>query len=1314
MVAEGGDMGSGFTLMYGSISTSATIGTHMLMLEGSDGGTTEARMYTIHVISPYCVGRPAAGYAASTLATACTPTSFTLNVYGETTLIGTRYQWQYSLDSTTWVDISGATSTSYSTVDTLTTYYRCVVSCSYSGLSSNSVPVRVFYVPGASAPVAGTLSGASYVCVGSTTTFTTTGSAGGVWSIGNPWLGTISSSGVITATSGGSDYVYYTVTTGCGTDVARLALEFRDRPAIERYYGDDFVCAGTTTTLTTLTSGTWSSVHTSIATVTTGGVVTGVSVGLDTIVHVISNTCGTTRTARPFWVIGPPVVRDIIGPDTLCVGSTATYTDSTEGGFWYSSCFSCGLISSSSYVTTEASITAYLPGTDTLIYFVTNTCGSSEVHHPITILAIPEIAPITGPTTVCEGGSMTLSDSISGGTWRSSSPGTATITTGGTVYGVSPGLDTVSYNTSNYCTTRVATYVIRVAPLPIPGIISGSDSMCIGDAVAFSDTATGGTWSSVNTSIASVSSSGMVYGLAAGIDTIKYAITNACGTRVASKPVKVLTVPLPGTITGLSTVCEHDSTFLSESVSGGVWTTASSFPATISAIGVVHALHAGTDTVYYTRSNMCGSRSSSYEVTIAPLPNAGSIAGADSVCLGTTTTLSVSSGTGTWYTTGHHTAITTTGVVSGTTPGLDSIYYVVINSCGIDTARHLIFALDTPHAGSITGADSLCVNRTTVFSDTAGGGVWRTTGHHSFVTVIGVVRGTSPGRDSVFYVVPNSCGIDTATRVITMLDTPHAAAITGIDSICRGTTTTLSDTSRSGTWYATSHHSTTSSGGVVSGSTPGRDSVYYVVTNSCGTDTAVRFIYVLDTAFAGAVTGTDSLCAGTNSTFSSTSTSGFWRTTGRHSSISSTGVVRSLTAGRDSVYYIVANACGIDTAWHVILLLDTPHADIITGSDSLCLGTATTLSDTSHSGAWHSTGHHISISTAGRVTSISPGSDSVYYVVSNSCGFDSAILVLTVLDTPFAGYILGSDSLCLGMTTTFSDTSRGGTWHSTSHHSTITATGVVRTTTPGRDSVYYIVPNSCGIDTAVLYVTVMDTTSAGTIMGVDSFCVGTTATLTDSIGGGTWFSTSHHSTITSAGSINGTSPGRDSVYYVVSNVCGIDSTEHLITMLDTPHAGTITGADSVCLTLTVSMTDAASGGTWATATGNTSVSTTGVVTGVAVGHDTILYSVTNTCGTAIARKVIYAHDCHLGINEYETNQIYVYPNPATNAIQIQIDNYKTPKNLVLTDVQGQVLFNKAATGTVTTIDVSGVASGIYLLKVSDGSQTRIFKLVIAQ
>ena len=76
---------------------------------------------------PACAGTPDPGTVDVLPVILCSAGNVDLNLSGFTAASGLAFQWQNSLDGSTWSDISGATNTSYSTTLSTSTYYEVIV-----------------------------------------------------------------------------------------------------------------------------------------------------------------------------------------------------------------------------------------------------------------------------------------------------------------------------------------------------------------------------------------------------------------------------------------------------------------------------------------------------------------------------------------------------------------------------------------------------------------------------------------------------------------------------------------------------------------------------------------------------------------------------------------------------------------------------------------------------------------------------------------------------------------------------------------------------------------------------------------------------------------------------------------------------------------------------------------------------------------------------------------------------------------------------------------------------------------------------------
>ncbi len=301
------------------------------------------------------------------------------------------------------------------------------------------------------------------------------------------------------------------------------------------------------------------------------------------------------RICREVLIV--PVPAPITGDSILCAGSSVSLSDTTAIGSWLSSDTSVATIISSTGVLTGVSA-----GTVLISYGSPDFCYATYM---VTVDATPDA--ITGSDTMCAGGdTLTFSDATTGGTWSSSPDSVATIDPGSGLLttGVS-GTVTVTYTLSTGCYVTT-TVVVSVGPY-MPAIV-GPDSVCIGALIVLSDAYPGGTWSSGNTTIATVDPlSGVVTGIGVGTVVISYTSTDECGTTSVTKIVKVIGLPVVAPITGILGVCSGSTTTLYNATPGGVWSGGSPLIATINPFTqVVTGIATGITTFTYSVTNVCG------------------------------------------------------------------------------------------------------------------------------------------------------------------------------------------------------------------------------------------------------------------------------------------------------------------------------------------------------------------------------------------------------------------------------------------------------------------------------------------------------------------------------------------------------------------------------------------------------------------------------------------------------------------------------------------------------------------------------------
>jgi hypothetical protein len=275
---------------------------------------------------------------------------------------------------------------------------------------------------------------------------------------------------------------------------------------------------------------------------------------------------------------------------------------------------------------------------------------------------------------------------------------TATGAGGGGSNYVAPGTITTGLVNGTAGVTGNGIVTLTLFPAAIGGTCI---TLCPGTSTTFTESTPGGTWSSSNSAIASVSATtGSSITVTAGTSVGTADISYTVGGYWAF--VKVTVVASTEPITGPANVCVGQTITLADVTPAGTWSSSPAGIVTVSATGVLTGVSAGVATITYTPPGGCIATTT---VTVTPLP--GPIGGTLSVCMGSTTTLTNSVPGGTWSSFGSSIATIdpTSGIVSALTPGAANITYSFGGTCfvsGIVTINALPVATVFDSTGPTT------------------------------------------------------------------------------------------------------------------------------------------------------------------------------------------------------------------------------------------------------------------------------------------------------------------------------------------------------------------------------------------------------------------------------------------------------------------------------------------------------------------------------------------------------------------------------------------------------------------------------------
>jgi uncharacterized protein YjdB len=965
--------------------------------------------------------------------------------------------------------------------------------------------------------------------------------------------------------------------------------------------GANQICIGSTTTMSPSSGGTWESLNPSVATINNAGIVTAVAAGTSTFVY-RQNGC-ESEPSFPVTVIGQ--VGTVTGSTSLCLGNTTTLIPNT-GGAWSSSNPSVATVNNSGIVTGVSFGSATFSFTDAATGCITLPTQA------VTVSDKP-LVTITGGSLICTGSTTTLSPS-SGGTWTSSNTSVATVNNAGVVTGIAQGIATFTFTLNSGCISN------PTAPITVNGrptvLLVGDPEICIG-ATAQVLPSSGGTWTSSNPSVATITNGGIITGVASG--TVNFTFTET-STGCFSPLIQTITVKNrpSSSLSGVSAICIGLTTTLSPS-SGGVWTSSNNAIATVNNAGVVFGVNPGQATFTFRDDVSQCSSLPTLPVTINDKPIV-SYSGPSTICAGTNTNLLPSSG-GTWTSSNPAIAqITSSGLVTAVAPGSVTFTFVSSATGCISNPSAPLTILGKPSV-SITGSTAICTGSTTALSP-AIGGTWSSS--NSAVATVnnsGIVTGVSPGT-AIFYFTETGTGcISSATGTVTVNNNP-TISLSGPSAICVGAATNVLPAS-GGTWASSNPTvATVSNTGVVTGISNGVVTLTYTAVNGCSSTSGIQVN--VNGRPTISLNGPSSICLGTTTAFLPSS-GGVWVSSNPSvATINNSGIVTGVSPGT-TTFSFTDNLTGCSSSSTVPVTVNGKPSVSIIGPSTICEGANTNVSPTVN-GSWTSTNPSVaSVNNAGLVTGISAGSATFVFTQSSTGCLSDATAPITVNARPNIA-ITGNSPICVGSTTTLSPTS-GGTWTSTNNSiASVTNGGIVTGLNAGNVR-FTFTSSSTGCISQQSSLLVVQAKPIASVSGSSIICKGGTTTLFPSTAG-TWISTNPSvASVNNNGLVTALSPGTSTFIYTDISTGCVSNATIPVTVSNGPEV-MVSGAEDICVGFTTTLSPS-TGGTWISnhplvAT----VTSTGIVTAINSGIATFSFTGNSAeCQTAITTDTLYISNC---------------------------------------------------------------------------------------
>jgi hypothetical protein len=833
-------------------------------------------------------------------------------------------------------------------------------------------------------------------------------------------------------------------------------------------------------------------------------------------------------------VVPPPTSSVLTGDATICSGNSTNLSIAvTDGTAPYTVIVTDGTNNFSATGASPVSIPVSPSATSTYsIVSVTGGGTGTGNTGSATVTVVPAPAATisyTGSPWCSTSTSQTVTQTgTTGGTYSSttglsinSSTGTITPSTS------TAGTYTVTYTipATGPCAALSVTTSVTITTAPSATISYASSTFCSSSSTPQSVTQTGtsgGTYSSttgltldastgaITPSTSTTGSYTVTYTLAASGSCSPVSATTTITIAAApSASISYVGAPFCKSLTTEQPVTQTGST-------GGVYTAS---PAGLSINASTGAITPSTSTattavVIYTvtysvaASSGCPAVSATTTVSIGPIPSGSISYAGNPFCKTLTTAINVTRST-VPASGGAYTRVPTALVINGSsgqlappntqTAGIYTVTLTLTNvqtgGCGIATFNAPVTITAAPTAViSYVGAPfckTITTERAVTLTGTAGGTYSASPAGLSINSSTGAITPSTStaGTYTVSYTTPSGTGCTPITATLSVtITTPPSATISYAGSPFCKTLTTAQSVTRVGTangTYSASPTGLTFSAtlGTVtpSTSTAGTYTVSYTLAATGGCSAVITTATVIITAapVIGTLSGTQSVCSNSTTTFSSTTVGGTWTsgTTSIATINPSTGVISPVGAGTATMTYTVTGGpgCANATGTRTVTVTALPSATISYAGSPFCktLTNAQSVTRTGTSGGTYTaspTGLIINAST-GAITpsSSSAGTYTVTYTIAGigGCTLVTTTTSVSITAAPAATISYSGSPWCASSTADQPVTqvgTTGGAYSSATGLSINSITGIITpsTSTAGTYTVAYTIAAALG------------------------------------------------------------------------------------------------------------------------------------------------------------------------------------------------------------------------------------------------------------
>lgn len=879
--------------------------------------------------------------------------------------------------SYTWAPATGLSATSGSVV---TANPGSTTEYTVTGLNSGCSGTVTTTVSVGGNPTVSVTSGS--VCAGTSLTLTASGAANYTWS---PAAGLSSTTGSVVVANPTTTTVYSVLgASGTCTNTSSGTVTVVPLPTLSATNGS--VCGGSSATLTVsgATDYTWSPA--SDLSATNGSVVTA-SPSVTTVYTITGSAFGCSSvTTSTVSVLSNPTVS--VNGATVCAGSTVNISASGATNYTWSA-------SPSLSQTTGSLVTCSPSSTETFTVIGANGSCTNSAVGTVTVINLPVLS--SASSSICSGNTGSLS--VSGATTYTWLPSASLSPATGETVSANPSVTTVYTITGTMAgCSNTTTATMSVVPLPTVSITNASVCVSNPSVTLSASGATNYSW----TPAASLSSSVGVSVVSNATTTTNYTVSGEAAGCTNTAVVTVSVIPNPTLSISNATICSGtNATLTASGASSYTWSPNVSLSSTSGS--VVVASPGSTQTYSIVGESLGCTGTTTLSVDVIPSPSL--TVNSASICSGESATLTATGAANYTWSPSTNLSVNSGSVVVASSPTTETFTLSGSNGICISTVTTQVLVTITPTV-SLLGQD-ICSGTSSATLTASGAQNYTWSPSSSLSLASGSIVVANPSTTTEYSVV-GANGICTNTAVVTVSVLPSPTLSVVGNTICSGSSGTLSVSGASNYTWSPAASLSSPSGSLVTAN-PITTTTYNIIGSlgSCLSSTTVAMV-VNQTPTLSAVS--QSICSGQSVQLQVTGASNYtWSPSPSLSSTTGSNVSANPLVTES--YTVVGETAGCSgSVVSTVSVTTTPTISVTSGS--ICSGQSVQLTASGATNYTWTPSGSLSASTTS-VVQASPNTNTTYSIVgANGVCANSATTSVVVTPTPTLN--LNSGSICIG------------------------------------------------------------------------------------------------------------------------------------------------------------------------------------------------------------------------------------------------------------------------------------------------------------